>query len=303
MASSKVRKLWFVRRNGDVRGPFPTTAISQFLLVGRLHKFDEVSEDQQVWQAIDDIEELVSEVMKADLTDPVKRSNLEASKHGADERSGEERRHEDDPEHQEQREGERRIVDSVDKHTERQARMSQRLAEAEQKAKRQNTIMTVVLVVVCAVILGLMIFSDPDEAIPDIDCTTAPASGVNWSNCDLQGADLSAVDLSKSHIRNANLSSAVFFRANLQGVDLAYSNLGLSNLRLADMRGASLVGSNFRNSDMRGADLAGADLSYANLEGAQMVGVNLEGARLDKTIWIDGERCADGSVGGCIPLN
>ncbi len=303
MSSSKVRKLWFVRRNDDVRGPFPTTAISQFLLVGRLHKFDEVSEDQQVWQAIDDVEELVPEVMKADLTDPVQQSNLEASKHGADERSGEERRHEDDPEYQEQREGERRIAETVDDHTERQARMSQRLAEAEQKAKRQNQITTVILVLVCAAMLGLMFSYDPGEQIPDIDCAAPPASGVNWSNCDLQGAELNNADLSKSHIRNANLSVALLFRANLQGVDLAYTNLGLSNLRMADMRGASLMGSSFRNSDMRGADLAGADLSYADLQGAEMAGVNLEGARLGKTIWVDGQRCAEGSVGGCVPLN
>jgi len=303
MASSKIRKLWFVRRNGDVRGPFPATAISQFLLVGRLHKFDEVSQDQQVWQSIDDVEELVPEVMKADLTDPVNQSNLEASKHGADERSGEERRHANDPEHQEQRERERRVVDSADEHIQRRARMREKIVEAEQKTKRQNMIMTVVLVLVSAAILGLIFGFDPGEEIPDINCATVPASGVNWSNCDLQGAELNGVDLSGSHIRNANLSAAVLFRANLQGVDLAYTNLGLANLRMADMRNASLVGSNFRNSDMRGADLAGADISYANLQGAEMVGVNLDGARLDKAIWVDGRRCAEGSVGGCIPIN
>ena len=49
--------------------------------------------------------------------------------------------------------------------------------------------------------------------------------------------------------------------------------------------------------------LAGADLSYADLQGAEMAGVNLEGARLGKTIWVDGQRCAEGSVGGCVPLN
>ena len=303
MASSKVRKLWFVRRNDDIRGPFPTTAISQFLLVGRLHKSDEVSEDQHSWLAISDVVELVPEVMKADLTDPANQSNLEASKHGADERTGEERRNEDGSIDEDQREGERRVAESVDDHAERQARMRERLEAAEQKAKRQNMITTVVLVLLCTTILGVMFIYDPGEDIPDIDCSTAPASGVNWSNCDLQGANLNNVDLSKSHIRNANLSSASLFRANLQGVDLAYTNLGLTNLRLADMRSASLVGSNFRNSDMRGADLASANLSYADLQGAEMAGVNLEGARLDKTIWVDGQRCAEGSVGGCVPVN
>ncbi len=303
MTSSKVRKLWFVRRNGDVRGPFPTTTISQFLLVGRLHKFDEVSEDKQVWQAIDDVEELVPDLVKADMADPVKQSNLDASRYGADERSGEERRHDDESEHQEQREAERRVAETMDEHAHRQAKMAERLAAAEQKAKRQNAVLVVILVLLSVAMLGFMFVYDPGKEVVDIDCTAVPASGINWSNCDLQGADLDAVDLSKSYIRNANLSSASLFRANLQGVDLAYSNLGLANLRLADMRGASLVGSNFRNSDLRGADLAGADLSYADLQNAQLVGVNFEGARLDKAIWIDGQRCAAGSVGGCVPVN
>ena len=303
MASSKVRKLWYVRRNGDVRGPFPTVAIAQFLLVGRLHKFDEVSEDKQVWHAIDDVEELVPDVMKADMGDPVKQANLEASKHGADERSGEERRHDDDPEHQEQRETERRVAEAMDEHAHRQAGMIERLAVAERKAKRQNAIMIAILVLISVAMLGFMFSYDQGEDVADIDCTAAPARGVNWSNCDLQGADLNAVDLNGSLIRNANLSSALLFRANLQGADLAYSNLGLANLRMADLRSASLVGTNLRNSDMRGANLVRADLSYADLQGAQLVGVNFEGARLDKAIWVDGQRCAEGSVGGCIPVN
>ncbi len=299
MTSPKVRKLWFVRRNGDVRGPFPSNTIAQFLLVGRLHKFDEVSEDKQVWLAVNDVEALAADLVKADMTDPVTQSNLNAGKQGENKRSSEEPRHDDVPEHQEQSEA----IETVDEYARRQAKMAERSAVAEQKAKRQNVIMVAILVLVSVAMLGFLLIYNPGEEVTGIDCTAAPASGVNWNNCDLQGADLNAADLSQSHIRNANLSSASLFRANLQGVDLAYSNLGLTNLRQADMRGASLVGSNFRNSDMRGADLAGADLSYADLQHAQLVGVNFEGAKLDKAIWIDGQYCAEGSVGGCVPVN
>ena len=70
MTASSKHKLWYVRRREDVRGPFPTAAISQFLLLGRLHKKDEVSEDKVAWLHICDVPELSPEVMKADLTEP-----------------------------------------------------------------------------------------------------------------------------------------------------------------------------------------------------------------------------------------
>ena len=298
--TEKVRRLWFVRRNQDVRGPFPTAAIAQFLLIGRLHKADEVSLDREVWEQIGSVPELVPHVMKADLTDPVNQSNLEASRHGADERKEIDRRQGSDPSHQDQRDGERRMAESAEEHALRQARMSKRLAEAEHKSRMQNLIVFLVLFVICGGLLGLVFIYNPDEELPDVDCNTPPAIGVNWSNCNFQGAELNGVELSNAHIRNANLSNASLFRADLHGVDLSYTNLGLANLRMTNLVSANLVGAVFKNSDLRGANLSGADLSYADLQGAQLAGVNLDGAKLDKTIWVDGQLCVQGSVGTCL---
>ena len=301
MTSAKQHKLWFVRRKNDVRGPFPTAVISQFLLLGRLNKSDEISRDQIDWMQISNVVELQPEVMKAELAEAANQANLEAARRGADERGVHDRRQADDPEHIDMRKGERRAPESADVLAHRQSRVSHRFEEVEQEAKKQNIVLAFVLLVICGGLLTLVFMYQPEDGIPDPDCTSAPAPGINWSNCNFQGAALEGVNLTNAFIRNANLANASLYRANLIGVDLAYTNLGLANLRMTSLVGANLVGAVLRNSDLRGADLRGADLSYADLQGAQLAGINLEGAKLDKTIWADGELCAMGSISGCIP--
>ena len=82
-----------------------------------------------------------------------------------------------------------------------------------------------------------------------------PAPPVNWSGCDLTGANLSAADLV-----HANLSGATLANANLTGADLNYAELQKASLASADLSGASLVAT-----ILRAADLSGANLSAANL--------------------------------------
>lgn len=301
MGSAKQHHLWYVRRNRDVRGPFPTAVISQFLLLGRLKKSDEVSLDRQEWLQIDNVVELQPEVMKADLTNPENQINLEAARRGADERDPEDRRGQQEPKQADQRRGERRAEESEEMLAHRRQRAALRPEEEPGNKRRQTLVLVAVLILICGGLLTLVLFNRPAQEVGAIDCNAAPQPGVNWSNCDLQGADLNGVDLERSRIRNANLSNASLYRAKLQGVDLAYTNLGLANLRMSDLVGAVLTGATLRAADLRGADLRGADLSYANLRDAQLAGAVLEGARLDKAIWSDGGLCAPGSVGGCVP--
>ena len=47
------------------------------------------------------------------------------------------------------------------------------------------------------------------------------------------------------------------------------------------------------------ADLRRADLSAADLSGAKLSEGRLFGAELSGAVWIDGRRCAPGSVGAC----
>lgn len=301
MTSPKEHRLWYVRRNRDVRGPFPTAVISQFLLLGRLKETDEVSLDRQEWWHIGDVVELQPGVMKADLDDAVKQSNLEAVRRGADERDVGDRRQADDPEHVDRRQGERRAAETEEMLAHRQRRAALRRRETKRKKQWQNIILAVALLVIGVGLLGPIFNYPPRQEEAPIDCNAAAAAGVNWNNCNLQGTMLNGADLSRAHIRNANLSNASLYRAKLPGVDLAYANLGLTNLRMTDLADAILTGATLRGADLRGADLRGADLSYADLQGAQLAGVRLEGAGLSKAIWADGQLCAQGSVGGCVP--
>ena len=298
--TTKRSHLWYVRRNGDVRGPFPTKAISQFLLLGRITKNDEISRDQEEWMKINNVVELHPEVMKVQKAkEEQERSNLEAAKRGADERGVHDRRQADAPDHAEQRKGERRAPESDEEIAHRRNRVSERLEQVEKKAKQQNRILAVVLFVICGGMLALIFGYQPHGEIAEIDCGTEPAPGINWSNCNFQGATLDGVNLSKSHIRTANLTSASLYRATLEKTDLSYANLALANLRMSNMSGAILTGATLRGADLRGADLFGVDFSYADLQGAQLAGASLEGAKFDKAIWVNGELCSQGSLGGC----
>ena len=300
MSEKPKRKLWYVRRKEDVRGPFPTAAISQYLVLGRLHPADEVSLDKEVWQKIGEIPELTPEVLKADLDDPVNQSNLEATRRGDDERTGEDRREHLKQTAEDRRRAERRAEETADMMEHRQDRASRKLKAMEEANQTQMRVMVGVLVLVLAGLGGLFYLYEPDSQYAEPDCATAPAPGVNWSNCKLNGDVFDAADLSKALIKNAELTNTSFFRATLLGVDMSYSDLSLANLRVADLSGASLLGATLRNSDLRGANLSGADLSYADLSGARVNNIRLDGAKLDRTIWIDGRECAIGSIGKCL---
>ena len=90
-------------------------------------------------------------------------------------------------------------------------------------------------------------------------CTDPAAPGVDWSGC------------------------------NKATTDLGYVNLCHADLINTDLRQANLT-----HADLSNADLSHADLSHANLSHA-----DLHGARLDRTKWTDGRRCAVGSTGVC----
>jgi uncharacterized protein YjbI with pentapeptide repeats len=81
--------------------------------------------------------------------------------------------------------------------------------------------------------------------------------------------DLSAADLSRANLSGANLFDAKLLSADLSGANLSGADLGEANLTRADLSGA---------------DLSGADLGRAVLSGAY---------------WVDGRKCARGSIGDC----
>lgn len=133
------------------------------------------------------------------------------------------------------------------------------------------------------------------------DCATPPAPAVNLSRCALDGLVATGLDLSGAVLNNASLAGGRLERAVLERADLRFANLAAAQLGYARAAGAQLKGANLRAVDLAYADLRNADLSYADLTGAVLGGAVLDGARLDHAIWVDGKRCAPGSLGACLP--
>jgi hypothetical protein len=114
MEQEKTERLWYTRREGIIRGPFPAAVISRYILLGRIKLNDELSEDQSSWQAAEsltsllpeeiwrlsswgDYQKLIVSRMQADERKQGRRDTVadEDSNRDADRRSGSERRVED----------------------------------------------------------------------------------------------------------------------------------------------------------------------------------------------------------------
>jgi len=100
---------------------------------------------------------------------------------------------------------------------------------------------------------------------PSVDSTTgavspAPGPGVNWSGCDLSGADL----------KFANMTGADLSAATLNNANLLHTTLGQANLSDATFSGATLT-----VADVRQANVAGTAFGTATLTGLQ--GSNISG--------------------------
>lgn len=292
-------QLWYTRRNEDVRGPFPQRVIGQYLLIGRLHRSDEVSLDRKTWKKIDEVAELIPEVMKADLTDPLAHDRLEAARRAADERAAERRNQVDNPDHN-RRGGDRRELESPDEIAYRKARL-QRILDARTE-QPSRWLVVPILVIVLGVLIWMGWGYTPEvDTSGTPDCSTLPGPNVNWNNCIMQGINLQRADMHGAEASNANFTGSNFSGVNLAGANLAYTNLSLSDLTQTDLHSAKLVGVAFHGSNLQGADLTGSDLSYADFWGANLTGAHLEGAKLDRAIWVDRTICAPGSIGQCIP--
>jgi hypothetical protein len=94
-----MRRLWYIRREGSVTGPFPLAAIEQDFLLGRFKPQDELSEDRELWVRVAEQPELVALVGLSHFDAPTneserdwRRERLEALRRWADQRTGQDRR-------------------------------------------------------------------------------------------------------------------------------------------------------------------------------------------------------------------
>lgn len=290
------RRLWFIRRNGQVKGPYPSGTVRRFVLLGRIQMEDQVSQDQKRWQSVAEVPEMIPPEVRKALAEGGQ-EQLIMSRMREDERNGRERRVKSDDEiYRQRRKGERRQA-------ELEIMQQHRKAKTDLLERRQKRPLPVAGIVVTGIlvllVIGFGLYLGAPPAIPDPDCNAGPAPGVNWRNCRLDGVVLEGVDLSGALINNgrmqrARLSGSQINRGQLDYLDLSQADLSYTELKQANLKGATL-----RGADLSYADLSGADLSFADLTGANLGGARLEQANFDNALWIGGELCSPGSLGAC----
>lgn len=296
MGETSQRRLWYVRRAGRVRGPFPPGQISREVLLGRIRGGDELSQDRESWHSLTDLPELVPETLRrTGGSDAQERRMLARLRE--DERLHERRVSRKSHADFERRRGDRRTIESFEAVAVR-AHRARRTAEEDAEGRNLLLPAAVVLTVVFSLAMYLFWYR-PASPPPGHDCQAVAAPAVNWNGCNLSGRPLARADLREANLGNATLAGADLQGANLVRADLSYANLENAGLRGAQLRGANLTGALLRGTNLMQADLRDASLSYAILEGASLQQAMLAGARLDKAIWPDGRVCAPESIGEC----
>jgi len=292
--------LWYVRRKGPVKGPFPSGTIRRFLMLGRILLTDQVSRDKKRWQMVSEVPEMMPpEVRKALVEGNVE--DLLPIRYREDERSGRERRTaQDNLKFADRRKGERRADEDEVLKRLREAKTA--LREEKAKGNKMPVAAALVIGLLVLLIVGYGVYIGAPEAPPAPDCAAAPAPGVNWRNCRLDGLSAESKDLSGAIINNAIMRDAKLSGTRFNESDLQYTDFTGADLSYAEMKGVLLKGAGLRNADLSYADLSGSDLSFADLRGANLGAARLDGVRFDHAIWINGAECAPGSVGRCLPV-
>jgi hypothetical protein len=291
------KRLWYVRRDNSVQGPYPAGLITRYILLGRIRRSDEISSGDDTWTKISDMPELIPEVVQLNSDDPISRQRLMAAKRWADERTVEDRRHLSHGVSHNRRAEDRRFSygDEEIKHR-NVGDITEEIRLQKKKDRRLAGYIAISIVIASGIAMFLL---NPVPPVSAIDCDIPPHSGINWNNCHKEGAILTNVNLIGAQMTNMNLMNADIHDSQLVKADLSYSDLSASNLKGTDLRAAILVGADLRQSDLSNSNLKGADLSYADLSEANIRDAQIEDARLGNTIWIDGHKCGPDSIGQC----
>ena len=288
--SGKDSGRWYVKREEEILGPFPNQLISRYLILGRFELDTLVSPDKNHWSEIKNFRALVPDVVLNANTREGARA-LMLARIREDERSNDNSIEPDPSDDRRSEEDQivklhRQLKDDILKRYKSQHHLRLRY--------------TLILLGVAVVLVGIILSLSPSENIEGADCSLPAKAGVNWSSCNKQGESLVAQNLSAANFSSVNFSGADFSRSRLDGSDLSYADLSGANLQSTSLAGANLTGTVLRGANLRDADLSHANLAYAELSGARLEGANLGEARFDHAIWINGETCLAGSMGGCL---
>jgi uncharacterized protein YjbI with pentapeptide repeats len=303
-----IQRIWYVRKAGEVGGPYPVTILQRHLLLGRLHTDDEVSLDKLAWQRIGEIPE-ISSLPDAGLDPrhPVKRhwrkERQAAALRWIDERWGPDRRARKEGEQfadiEKRETGDRRQEPEPEAILElRRLHAETELWLGRKRVRYFRFFVGAVLVGAALAMAGIYWFPlrpvQVGLSLGAPNCSADPAPYVNWQGCSKSGASLGGAIL-----RSSNLREAVLNQANLSGADLSYANLESANLQGAIFSAANLNSAVLKQANLSAARLDGADLRYADLTGANLENAVLDLAWLDQATWTDGRICIAGSRGRC----
>lgn len=314
-----VHRLWYTRRNNEVRGPFPVGLIKRYVLLGRLTMTDELSIDQIHWQPVADVPEIIPPELKADPNDAEAQQKLMLALRREDERAyGDRRNKSGEPSQERRRKDDRRAPEPEDLVQHREVKTNLMNERKTPQPRGSALLFVAALFIVAAVGAGFMFMPQAPEL--KLQCETPANERVNWSNCKMEGINLAGTHLAGARVRNANFSGANLQNSELSASDWSYTNLSFAEMSGANLAQALLVGTTLRNTNLGQANLANANLSYAILQGAHLgraslenadlgnadlTGAHLEGAKLDganlvNAIWIDRGMCKAGSIGKCV---
>lgn len=253
-------RVWQVKRDGQVTGPFPEPQILQYILIGRISVSDLVSMDGNFWQSYEHTPELIEQIrhLGGDGGDSQwQEERLRAIFRNADERKRPDPRGHEPPETSAKWTTRTGVDRRKKPETVRQHAYRETISEVDHwlSNHRPGRSVTAVLLAGLAILTGLSLHFFGSEA-PRVDlglrpanCDAQPVGRVDWHGCDKAGYVLAGADLHE----------------------------------------ANLIGARF----------AGANLSYANLKQARVDGAVFDGAKLAGATWVDGRVCAAGSVGSC----
>jgi len=165
------------------------------------------------------------------------------------------------------------------------------------KKRFWTTLITLMAILAGLIVTVVMVDNGPDRSI--VDCNAMPAAQINWSNCNKHRFNAQGANLTDLIATNAILTSVNFAGSKMANANLGYSRLDDSDFAYADLSGAIIKGASLKNVDFSNARLNDADLRFSDFSGARISGADLSGAKLENAVWIDGRKCARGSIGSC----
>jgi uncharacterized protein YjbI with pentapeptide repeats len=103
-----------------------------------------------------------------------------------------------------------------------------------------------------------------EELQQAIKCGAFPHPDVDWSGCDVHGANLDDVRLRNANLSGANLDGAFLRNSDLNGVNFTGASLVNANLYFSDMANTNLTNANLFGANLDGAALFGYDAIFCN---------------------------------------